>query len=60
MRYTATVTFTSKTGKIGKRQFMVDTAIDGNAVEYALRAGAHAAHAVGGYGVHLANLKAWD
>ena len=59
MRYTATVTFTARNGKIAKRQFMIDTEIDGNAVEYAYRAGIHAASVVGGYGVHLDNLRAW-
>ncbi|QIN96670.1 hypothetical protein [Synechococcus phage S-N03] len=59
MRYTATVTFTAKNGKQGRRQFMVDTAVDGNAVEYAYRAGMAAAAAVGGYGVHVVGLRAW-
>ena len=60
MRYTATITFTSSRGKQGRRQFMVDSKIDGNPWNYAYRAGITLAGNVGGHGVHVVGLKAWS
>lgn len=60
MRYTATVTFTSSRGNQGRRQFMIDTNLDGNAWTYAYRAGIALATSVGGHGVHVVGLKEWS
>lgn len=58
MRYVASITFTSARGNQARRQFLVDTNLNGNAVTYAYRAGIALASRVGGHGVHLVDLKA--
>ncbi len=59
MKFTATVQFTSVNGKTAKRQFAVWEHLDGPVCEAAFRMGIAAANQVGGYGVHVVNLKQW-
>jgi len=57
MRYIASITFTSARGHQGRRAFLIDTKLDGNAITYAYRAGIALVSRVGGHGVHVVELQ---